>query len=78
MSRCIECDYLAGSDRTPAWLFADGRGYCDHADREGGRWNVLQRIEGPCRCDRFKRADEARITQRVKALKVLRKRRKEK
>lgn len=73
MSRCIDCHYLAGSDRTPAWLFADGRGYCDHEDREGGRWNVLQRIEG----DRFKRADEARITQRVKALKVLRKRRKQ-
>ena len=78
MSRCIECHYLAGSERTPAWLFVDGRGYCDHKDREGGCWNVLQRIEGPCRCVRFRRADEARITQRMKALKVLRKRRKEK
>ena len=77
MSRCIECHYLAGSERTPAWLFVDGRGYCDHKNREGGCWNVIQRIDGPYRCDRFKRADEARITQRVKALKVLRKRRKE-
>lgn len=42
MSRCLDCHYLAGSERTPVWLFVDGRGYCDHEDREGGRWNVLQ------------------------------------
>lgn len=74
MSRCVDCEFLAGSERTPQWLFVDGRGYCDHEDREGGRWNVLQRIEEGTRCVRFKRADEARIAKRVKALAILRKR----
>ena len=53
--RCLDCDYLAGSERTPQWLFVTGRGYCDHEGRRGGPWNVLQEIENPSRmCARFK------------------------
>lgn len=73
--RCLDCDYLAGSERTPQWLFVTGRGYCDHEERRGGPWNVLQEIGNPSRmCARFKPAAPERIEQRERALKILRER----
>lgn len=72
--RCIECAYLAGSERTPAWIFATGRGYCNHEERRGGPWNVLQAIEKETTCARFERASDEKITLRMRGLDVLRKR----
>ena len=72
--RCIGCRWLAGSDRTPQWLFAEGRGYCDHPDREGGPWNVLQDVRRVTRCGRHEPADEARVHMREKAMAILEKR----
>ena len=69
--RCLDCKWLAGSSRIPQDMFADRQGYCDHPDREGGPWNVLQLITRETRCERLERADQARIDQREKALKIL-------
>lgn len=73
---CIECAYLAGSERTPQWLFASGRGYCDHEERKGGRWNIVQPIEGDkgMTCANFARADDEKIALRRKGLTILRQR----
>lgn len=73
-ARCVDCEFLAGSDRTPQWLFASGRGYCDHPDRAGGLWNVLQGVDGFHGCERFKQADKERVRLRIHALDVLRRR----
>lgn len=77
MTKCLECVYLAGSDRTPQWLFSERRGYCDHPEREGGRWNVLQRIDESTRCARFQAAEEAKVNQRRKALIIFDQRKKQ-
>lgn len=74
MTRCIDCRYLAGSDRTPQWLFARSQGYCDHPDREGGPWNCLLDITKATTCRRFDPAPAEKIAQREKALSVLRQR----
>ena len=71
MARCIDCRYLAGSDRTPQWLFAESRGYCDHPDREGGPWNVLQCVTQDTRCERFEPADPERVRIRQRAIEIL-------
>lgn len=74
---CIECEFLAGSERTQKWLFASRRGYCDHPDRRGGPWNVLQAIDGHRTCKHFTRAAEERVALRRKALEYFDKRLKE-
>ena len=74
MSRCVDCEFLAGSERTPQWLFARGQGYCDHPNRAGGKWNVLRSVVTGYHCDNFKQADKDRIKQRIKALDILSKR----
>lgn len=69
--RCLDCKWLAGSDRTYWELFANRQGYCDHPDREGGPWNVLQLITRETRCHRQEKAPEEKIQQRERALKIL-------
>lgn len=73
MSRCIECELLAGSERVPKWLFAQQKGFCNAPGHSGGRWNVIQDIE-QCHCDKFKQAPQDKINQRRKAVQILRKR----
>lgn len=72
--RCIDCRWLAGSDRTPQWLFAESRGYCDHPDREGGPWNVLQDVMRQTQCKRQEPAQQQQVDNRIKAIEILRKR----
>ena len=72
--KCIECDWLAGSERKMNWLLAEGKYFCDHPDREGGPWNVLQNIVGYTRCKRFIQAPQEKIEKRLQALELLRKR----
>lgn len=74
MARCIDCRHLAGSDRTPQWLFAREQGYCDHADREGGPWNCLRSVTKPTTCERLEPAEPAKVEQREKAVRILRER----
>lgn len=70
--RCIDCAYLAGSDRTPRWLFAEEKGYCDAVGHKGGRWNVLQAItELRPPCAFYERAPQERIDLRIKAVGIL-------
>lgn len=72
--RCMDCRYLAGSNRTPQWLFAQAQGYCDHPDREGGPWSALRCITNETTCKRIEKAPREKIDMRTKALKILRER----
>ena len=74
--RCLDCFFLAGSDRTPQWLFEEKKGYCDHPDREGGPWNVLQLITIEERCERFRQATKEKVELRERALRIFEERNK--
>ena len=75
--RCFDCKYLAGSDRTPQWLFASDRGYCDWDGRKGGMWNVLQAVSRMRpKCQGYERAPQAKIDLREKAVKIFKERQK--
>ena len=75
-TRCLDCKHLAGSERTPQWLFASDRGYCDWEGRRGGAWNVLQgvsRMKPPC--EGYERAPQNKIDLREKAVAIFKARR---
>lgn len=75
--RCIDCKYFAGSDRTPQWLFASDRGFCDSPTRKGGPWNVLQGVSRlRPNCKGYERATQDKIDLRVKAIEIFKARQK--
>lgn len=66
--QCIDCEFLAGSERKMSWLIGERDSYfCSHPEKTGGEWNVIP-LHRLWHCDNFSKASTEKVGQRERAV----------